>query len=150
SFDLYIYAGGYWSPDDAYLGREAHPSGKHLAEGFSLPKKEDIDDAEIMEKVLHYGVGSGAITLFAVREDDPYIGRRAGLTSCWLSDEEEDGLTEEEGGLAENDDRDDEAEIRENADYLGDVYESANDTDTDCDSDDNQMHKIDDCKYKKI
>ncbi|CAH2066087.1 unnamed protein product, partial [Thlaspi arvense] len=84
--------------------------------------RNDIDDAETMEKVLHYGL----------RSDDPYIGRRAGLTSCWLSDEEEDGLAEEEDGLSENDDKGNEAEIRENADYLGD------------------RHEIDDCKYKKF
>lgn len=41
-------------------------------------KKEDIDDDETLQKVLHYGVGSGAITLYVVREDDPYIVLRIG------------------------------------------------------------------------
>ncbi|CAH2046417.1 unnamed protein product [Thlaspi arvense] len=175
SFDLYIYASGYWSPDDAYLGGEAHPAGKHLAEGFGLATirmlivqylgyeenlskiswfppetsapKEDTDDAEIMEKVVHYRLGASAITLFAVREDDPYIGRRA--VAGYLMKKKMVWLKKKMVCL-KNDDRGDEAEIRENADYLGDVYESANNTDTDCDSDDNQRREIDDCKYKKF
>ncbi|CAH2070455.1 unnamed protein product, partial [Thlaspi arvense] len=78
---------GYWSPGDSYLGGEANPAGRYLGDGFSLAKvqmfivqyigfednmrkiswfspempnqKEDIDDDETIQKVVHYRIGSG-------------------------------------------------------------------------------------------
>ncbi|CAA7037861.1 unnamed protein product [Microthlaspi erraticum] len=40
-----------------------------------------------MNKVAHYGVGFGAATLYVVREDDPYIGRRTGWNTSLEDDE---------------------------------------------------------------
>ncbi|VVA98126.1 unnamed protein product [Arabis nemorensis] len=104
SFDLFLSIGGYWSSDDVYLGGEAHESGRHVGEGFSLDmvrmrttvyhgyqenmrkvswfppetleKKVDIEDDAELGKAVQYAPGSGALSLFIVREDDPYAVKK--------------------------------------------------------------------------
>lgn len=96
-----------------YHGGEVHEIGKMVSEDFSLSsvctlvvelirydenmrkiswfppktpgKKEDIDDDEILRKVVHYAVGAGAMTLFVVRKDDPYIIMRIDTNLGYLS-----------------------------------------------------------------
>ncbi|CAH2035177.1 unnamed protein product [Thlaspi arvense] len=36
-------------------------------------QRVDIDDSEVLGKAVSYALGSGALTLFIVREDDPYL-----------------------------------------------------------------------------
>ncbi|KAJ4867043.1 DBD_Tnp_Mut domain-containing protein [Raphanus sativus] len=125
SFDLYFRCGGYWSNKDEYHGGEVHEAGRRVADGFTLQsiltlveyigyednmnqvswfppetpeKKEDITDDVIMKKVVHYSIGSGAMMLFIVREDDPYMGRHRNMRGS------SDFETEERGGVIEQDD----------------------------------------------
>lgn len=53
-------------------------------------KKEFITDDVIMSKVVHYSIGSGAMMLFIVREDDPYMGRHLNMRGL-LNDAEDEG-----------------------------------------------------------
>ena len=151
SFDLYLRCGGYWSSKDDYHGGEVHEGGRRAADGFTLQsvltlveyigyednmnqvswfppetpeKKEDITNDVIMSKVVHYSIGAGAMMLFIVREDDPYMGRHRNMRGS-LNDAEDEGdignksanednrvndssssdsETEERGGMIEQDD----------------------------------------------
>ncbi|CAH2065923.1 unnamed protein product [Thlaspi arvense] len=107
SFDLFFHIGGYWSRDGSYISGETSAVGRMLADGFSLRSIEmlvveamsyednmkkvswfppgdeslqrvDIDDNDVLGKVVSYALGSGALTLFIVREDDPYLMNRSG------------------------------------------------------------------------
>ncbi|CAH2079292.1 unnamed protein product [Thlaspi arvense] len=134
SFDLYLYAGGYWSEEGLYHGGEAHMVGRLSEETFTLKsvsmyvkelygydenmskvswfppetphKKEVVEDDEILRrKVLNYALGSGATTLYVVREDDPYIGRHSSVRVLRLSDEipEENGRSDSSSGDSDSD-----------------------------------------------
>ncbi|CAH2070655.1 unnamed protein product [Thlaspi arvense] len=106
SFDLFFHIGGYWSRDGSYIGEEISVVGRMLADAFSLRSIEmlvvkamgygdkmkkvswfppddesqqrvDIDDNEVLGKAVSYALGSGALTLFIVREDDLYLMNRS-------------------------------------------------------------------------
>ncbi|XP_010421281.1 PREDICTED: uncharacterized protein LOC104706764 [Camelina sativa] len=163
SFDLFMHVGGYWSAEDQYLGGERHKVGLVSAESFSLRmilvllselleyednmkkvswfpletpgKKEDIDNDEVLKKAVHYAVGAGALTLFIVREDDPYIGRHIDTNALrYLSDDE--ALVDGEVSGGSGSESDDEVQFE-------DIVYS--------DSDDDSPHvEVDESKYRKF
>ena len=119
SFDLFLYVGGYWSKNDGfYHGGETHEVGLMSAGTFGVStvvmlvvdhlgytenmrkvswyppespeNREDIDSEEVLKKVVHFAIGAGALTLFVVREDDPYLGRRVDSNLGYLADEDND------------------------------------------------------------
>ncbi|CAE6173213.1 unnamed protein product [Arabidopsis arenosa] len=169
SFDLFIHAGGYWSTDDQYLGGEPHSVGLVSGETFKLSsvqmllvehlgyednmkrvswfppetpdEKEDLDNDDVLKRVVHYAIGSGALTLYAVREDDPYIGRHIDSNAIrYLSEDDNERVLadgEDVGGSgSESDSGGDENQFE-------DLVHSSSD-------DDNPHVEVDESKYRKF
>jgi len=45
-----------------------------------------FDSEEVLKEPVHFGVGVGALTLYVIREDDPYLGRLVDSNLGYLAD----------------------------------------------------------------
>ncbi|XP_024016322.1 uncharacterized protein LOC112089797 [Eutrema salsugineum] len=150
-----------------FIWVESHFGGKHCSEGFTLKKilvlvtgylgyednmrmcswyppdmpdmKGDLEDDVMLTRVVHYGVETGALTLYLVREDDPYIRRRVGVVNPSLSEDKGEGYLKVK--ILEDGDSDAEDNAGENAYEV--QYSSS-------DSEGNGKSKIDDTKYRRF